>query len=119
MPGYRDLGVWQRAIRLALLVYKLTRAFPGDERFGLTSQMRRAAVSVASNIAEGQGRNTRQETIRFCRIAMGSIAELETQLTISKELGFGDQQICQDILALSDEISRMLQGLIRSARLAG
>jgi four helix bundle protein len=86
--GYQDLLVWQKGILLVKLVYHLTRSFPADEKCGLTSQMRRAAVSIPSNIAEGQARHTRGEFVQFVSHAEGSNAELNTQLVISVELGY-------------------------------
>ena len=84
---YRDLLIWQKGMALAKQVYAMTRAFPGDERFGLTAQMRRAAVSVPSNIAEGQARRGRKEFVQFLSHAEGSLAELDTQLRLAVELG--------------------------------
>jgi len=86
--NFKDLLVWQRGIELVKNVYRLTADFPSEEKFGLTSQMRRAAVSIPSNIAEGQARNTTGEFIQFLAIAQGSLAELETQLIVASELGF-------------------------------
>jgi four helix bundle protein len=116
MAGYRDLKVWQAGMRLAKRVYELSSTFPNDERFGLTSQMRRAAVSVPSNIAEGHARNTNSEMIRFCGISLGSLAEIETQLLLAADLGFADAREVDDLLTLTEEIGRMLHGLIRSNR---
>lgn len=116
MASYRELKVWQAGVELALDVYRATRAFPSDERFGLVSQMRRAAVSVSSNIAEGHARNSAQEMIRFCGIALGSVAELEAQLTIASKLKFGNDVELNDVLQTCDKVSRMLHGLIRSNR---
>jgi four helix bundle protein len=87
--SYRELEVWKRSIELSVVTYKLTGEFPSDERFGLTSQLRRASVSIASNIAEGYGRATKGEFKQFVGIARGSALELQTQLVIAKELGFG------------------------------
>jgi four helix bundle protein len=89
--SYRDLTVWQKAIGLVELVYKETSSFPPDESYGLCNQMRRCAVSIPSNIAEGQGRNSHKEFKRFLRIALGSLAELDTQLEISLRLGYVDE----------------------------
>src|SRR6266850_2899662 len=86
--SYKDLVVWQKGIEIAKLVYQLTARFPAEEKFGLISQMRRAAVSIPSNIAEGQARHTTGEFIQFISHAEGSVAELETQLILSIELGF-------------------------------
>jgi len=109
---FRDLIAWQKAMDLARGVYRVTRAMPETERFGLTSQMRRCAVSVPSNIAEGFGRQSTDEYIRFLKIARGSLAELDTQLelSISMELISSDAQ-ADDLLKETD---RVLQGLIRS-----
>tara|TARA_R110002050_G_scaffold204327_4_gene339828 strand:- start:29514 stop:29801 length:288 start_codon:yes stop_codon:yes gene_type:complete len=85
---HKDLEVWKRSIDLVVLIYDLTKMFPDDEKFGLTSQMRRAAVSIPSNISEGAGRSSTKEFIRFLDIATGSLSELETQLIIVNRLGF-------------------------------
>ena len=116
MASYRDLKVWQLGTELAIEVYGATRCFPSDERFGLISQIRRAAVSIPSNVAEGHGRNSIAEMIRFCGYALGSVAEMETQITISQGLGFGDAEELTGVLDKCDTISRMLHGLIRSNR---
>lgn len=86
--NYKDLVVWQKGIQLAKRIYAVTRGFPSEERFGLTSQMRRAAVSIPSNIAEGQARHTTQEFIQFVSHAEGSAAELDTQIILAVELSF-------------------------------
>jgi four helix bundle protein len=116
MANYRELKVWQLGIEVATDVYRLTRDFPPDERFGLIAQMRRSAVSISSNIAEGHARNANQEMIRFCSIALGSVAELETQLVIAQELEFGDNDAASNLQHSLDELSRMLHSLIRSFR---
>jgi|SRR3989304_3969519 len=116
MAGYRDLKVWQASMLLAKRVYHLTASFPADERFGLTSQLRRAAVAVPSNIAEGHARNTKSEMIRFSSIALGSLAEIETQLLLAADLEFAGRAHLEELLSMSDEIGRMLHGLIRSNR---
>ncbi len=110
--NFEDLLVWQKAVELAVLVYELTRAFPGDERFGLTSQLRRSAVSIASNVAEGRGRLSQGDFRQFLGIAQGSTYEVLTQLLIAKRLQFGSADMivqCQD---LSNEVSKMLSALI-------
>ena len=89
--GYRDLLVWQKGIALVKTIYEITRAFPDEERFGLISQMRRAAISIPSNIAEGQARKTTAEFVHFLSTAEGSLAELDTQLTVSGELGYSSR----------------------------
>jgi four helix bundle protein len=114
--SFRDLAVWQRAIELTLAVYKLTSAFPEAERFGLTNQRRRASVSVASNIAEGCGRSTKGEYVQFLGHARGSNSEVETQIVISKALGFGSKQTIEIAEALCNQVGRMLGALIKSQR---
>ncbi len=116
MANYRELKVWQLGIEVATGIYRLTSRFPADERFGLVAQMRRSAVSISSNIAEGHARNSTQEMIRFCSIALGSVAELETQLVIARELAFGNADEAADLQGSLDELSRMLHGLIRTFR---
>jgi four helix bundle protein len=112
MPNtYRDLKVWQRSIDLAESIYRLTAAFPVSEVYGLTAQMRRAAVSIPSNTAEGWGRRSRKEYSRFVLIARGSNDELQTQLVIAERLGFGDAALASQAAALSEEIGKMLGGL--------
>lgn len=113
MHNYKELNVWKRAIRLCGVIYKLTANFPNEERFGLISQMRRASVSVPSNIAEGGGRRTDNEFLHFLGVSHGSLCELETQLFISVELGF---VTIDQILPISEEITeiqKMLYALIQ------
>jgi four helix bundle protein len=112
--GYRDLMVWQKGMELAKRIYRVTQGFPNEEKFGLVSQMRRAAVSVPSNIAEGQARRTTKEFIQFVSHAEGSLAELDTQLRLGIELGFCPNGDTAEISALMDEIRRMLNGLRRN-----
>lgn len=112
--SYKDLIVWQKSIRLVKAVYVLTHDFPSDERFGLVSQMRRAAVSIPSNIAEGQARRTTPDFIRFISNSEGSAAELETQLIISVELEFSSLEQAREQFELLDEIRRMLNALRRT-----
>jgi four helix bundle protein len=109
--SYKDLLVWQKSMAMVKLIYELTHNFPQDERFGLVIQMRRAAVSVPSNIAEGQSRHTRGEFIQFISHAEGSLAELDTQLLIAIELGFCSLPQAEGLLSLVDELQRMLNGL--------
>ena len=111
---YKDLEVWQRAISLCKPVYTVTASFPKDERFGLTSQIRKATVSVSANIAEGWGRGTRQDYCRFVRIARGSAAEVESELMAARELGFVKPDQLSDIFDEITAIRRMLQALVRS-----
>ena len=110
---YEDLIAWQKSYALVLRVYRLTKDFPGDERFGLTSQLRRAAVSIPSNIAEGYGRRSRQDYLRFLCIALGSTYEIQTQVRIAKDLGYHTDTTIDDEIA---ELERVLNGLIRSLR---
>ena len=111
--NYKDLVVWQKGISLAKAIYRLTTKFPGEEKFGLVSQMRRAAISIPSNIAEGQARHTTGEFIQFISHAEGSTAELETQVILSIELGFAEVQSTKAVFILLDDIRRMLNGLRR------
>ncbi|ADW69949.1 four helix bundle protein [Granulicella tundricola] len=110
--SYKDLIVWQRAIQMTLAVYKLSAAFPKDETYGLTSQIRRASVSVASNIAEGYGRGSRGEYRQFLGIARGSNCEVQTQLFIARELGYGTPGLQKDADDLSDQVGKMLHALL-------
>jgi four helix bundle protein len=111
--GYRDLVVWQKGIALAREIYLLTKKLPSDEKFGLVSQMRRAAVSVPSNIAEGQARHTTGEFVQFISHAEGSVAELDTQLTLCEQLKLLSPTECQSAASLLDELRRMLNSLRR------
>jgi four helix bundle protein len=111
--GYQDLLVWQKGIALVKRVYEITRGFPSDEKFGLVSQMRRAAVSIPSIIAEGQARHTRGEFIQFISHSEGSNAELNTQLVIAIELGYCTKAELQDAFELSSDLRKMLNALRR------
>lgn len=110
---YKDLLVWQKGIALTKLVYAITRTFPNDERFGLVTQMRRAAVSVPSNIAEGQARHTTGEFIQFISHAEGYVAELDTQLTIAIDLKYCTASGTAPASALIAELRKMLNALRR------
>ena len=110
--GYRDLLVWQRAMVIAERTYLLSRSFPRDEQFGLTSQARRAAASVAANIAEGDGRGTRPSYASFVRIAQGSLKELETHLILAERVGVAKAGSTEAILTDADELGRMLRSLL-------
>jgi four helix bundle protein len=112
--SYRDLIAWQTATAICLEIYRVTKAFPPEERFGLTSQLRRAAVSVPSNIAEGYGRGRPADYLRFLRTARGSLFEIETQLYIATELGFLGETQYQQLDSKLKECGRVLAGLIRS-----
>lgn len=111
---YGDLIVWQKAMDLTTAVYRVTSGFPDVERFGLTNQIRRAAVSVPSNIAEGQGRGTTRDFLHFLYIARGSLQEVETQLLLAHRLGFLTVEQQASLVSLTSEVSRILGGLIRS-----
>jgi four helix bundle protein len=112
--SYRDLEVWQRAMDLAKKVYRITEKFPSAERFGLTNKLRRASVSIPSNLAEGHARSSAGEFSRFISIAMGSLAELETQVMLSTELGYLDAAASESLLGDMDVIGKMLRGLAKS-----
>ena len=111
---FEKLEVWQKAIDFADLTYTLTRNFPNDERFGLTNQMRRAAVSISSNLAEGSSRNSHPDFARFVEIATGSLFEVVSQAVIGRRQGFLTQEQLNQIYAAAEEQGRMLSGLRRS-----
>jgi len=111
--GYEDLLVWQKGMKLVKKVYEITRSFPSDEKFGLVSQMRRAAVSIPSNIAEGQERHSTGEFIQSLSHAQGSLAELNTQLLLSTDLGFSTKERTREASDLARELRRMLNALRR------
>jgi len=111
IKSYRDLLIWQKGMALAKQVYAMTCAFPGDERFGLTAQMRRAVVSVPSNIAEGQARRGRKEFVQFLSDAEGWLAELDTQLTLAVELGYCRPSDAQGSVATIAELQKMIASL--------
>lgn len=116
MKDFRELKVWQKAHRLVLEVYRFSKGYPSDERFGLTNQIRRAAVSISSNISEGCGRDGDAELARFLQIAMGSACEVEYQLLLSRDLGYLD---CESHDHLNDsivEVKRMFAGFLRRLR---
>ena len=107
MHNIEELKIWNKAMDLAVQVYELSSKFPSDERFGLTSQVRRCAVSIPSNISEGAGRNTKGEFKQFLGIANGSAYELQTQLIIANKLNFIDENSTESILEIIDEIQKM------------
>ena len=111
IQSYRELKVWQKAMDLAVACYDATKTFPSEEKYGLTSQIRRAAVSVPANIAEGQGRNHTKEFLNSLSIARGSLKELETHLILSVRVSLLAENQLQDLLRQSEEVSRMLAGL--------
>ena len=114
ISDYRDLKVWQNAMTLCEKVYAHLRKFPAEERYGLCDQLRRAVVSVPSNIAEGNGRDSRSEYAHFLSIARGSICEVQTQLELGERLGYAE--VADDIKILVDNLSRMLLVMIRKLR---
>ena len=111
--SYRDLAIWQKAIDLSKYLYQTTRCLPDEERYGLTSQIRRAAISVPSNIAEGQARGGKKEFIQFLYIAKGSLAELDTQCVLALEFGYVEREQQQAILMKIEELQKMIFSLIR------
>src|SRR5204863_1182204 len=113
IQSYKDLLVWQKGIALAKVIYSLTQRFPAEEKFGLVSQMRRAAVSIPSNLAEGQARRTTGEFVQFISHAEGSAAELDTQLILAVELNFCAKRDAIPIYEAIDELRRMLNALRR------
>jgi four helix bundle protein len=114
--GYQDLEVWQRAMDLVIEAYRATQSFPMNERYGLTAQIRRAAVSVPSNIAEGRGRATAADFLRHLAIANGSIMEVETQLLIAARLGYLSTDASRVLLRRCSEVGRLLAGLVRAMK---
>ncbi len=113
LKSYRDLIVWQKSVNFVTQIYVVTRDFPREELYGLTAQIRRSAVSVPSNIAEGYGRNSRNDYARFLQIANGSLYEIQTQLEISLNLSYLSESRFNEIYEQSREIERMLSSLIR------
>jgi four helix bundle protein len=116
IQSFRDLQIWQKSMQLAVAVYRLTRDFPREELYGLSSQMRRSAVSVPSNIAEGQGRLNLGEFRQFLGIARGSNCELQTQLEIARALGFGGPQLLNEADGLSHEVGKMIYAFLDSLK---
>ncbi|MCH9807211.1 MAG: four helix bundle protein [Alphaproteobacteria bacterium] len=114
VKSYRDLLVWQKAMDLAESCYRITAGFPREERYGLTTQIRRAAASIAANIAEGQGREQTKVFIQFLRVAQGSLKEVETHLLLSQRVDLVENGNAEALLQDCDELGRMLRALIRS-----
>ena len=114
--SYQELRVWQLGMKIARDVYPLSQAFPRHEIYGLTAQMRRAAVSIAANIAEGHARESTKEYVRYVSIALGSLAELETLLILTKDLGYGDVERIAELLNECDHEGRMLRTLQKRLR---
>ena len=111
IESYKDLLIWQKGMELVKLTYLITQSFPDEEKFGLTSQLRRSAISIPSNIAEGYGRGTKAQYINYLRIARGSLSELETQFIICKELEFLAE--ISEAIALIEEESKMINSLVK------
>ncbi len=111
MKGHRDLLVWQKSMALVTDIYRVTQTFPQNELYGLTNQIRRAAVSVPSNLAEGHGRTSRKEFRRFVGQARGSLTEVETQLEIARNLNYLPEDKARELLDRASEVARMLNGL--------
>jgi carbamoyl-phosphate synthase large subunit len=111
---FRELDVWPLAMTLAKTVYELTADFPREQRYGLSSQLQRSAVSIPSNVAEGNGRNSTRDYARFVSLALGSNAELQTQLLLADALGLGDRGRCAEALNLCDRVGQMLLRLHQS-----
>jgi four helix bundle protein len=116
IESFRDLQVWQRSIQLSVSIYRMTKGFPREEIYGPTSQMRRAAVSVASNIAEGHGRLTTGEYKQFLGVARGSNFELQTQIEIARALGFSDNGTLAEAEGLSFEVGKMTSGVLNALK---
>jgi four helix bundle protein len=112
--NYQELIVWQRAMDLVEQVYSISKSFPREEMYGLTSQLRRAAVSIPSNIAEGQGRRTTADFVRHLSISYGSLREVETQILIAARLQYLSTEGCRGILEMAGEVGRLLNGLMSS-----
>jgi len=115
--SYRDLEVWKRSMMLAKQIYQVTSRFPSDERFGLANQLRRAAVSIPSNLAEGHARSGAAEFSRFISMSMGSVAEVETQLLLAIDLSYVNHDSVAPMLEELDALGRMLRGLSKSIEL--
>ncbi len=114
IKSYRELRVWQDAMALAEMSYRLTRRFPQDELFGTTSQIRRAAASIAANIAEGHGRENTQSFVQYLRIAQGSLKELETHLLLAQRVGLASGESIATLIEQCETLGKMLRSLIRS-----
>ena len=116
MQSHKDLNVWKLSIDLAVDIHKITKTFPKDEMFAMVSQMRRAATSVSMNIAEGYGRGSDRDTIRFLYISLGSIAELDTQIILSQRFGYIDPETAEELEFQAKTISKMINSLITSVK---
>ena len=113
MWNFRKVDAWNRTLNLSKVIYEVTRRFPSDEKYGLTSQLRRAVVSISSNIAEGCGRRTSKDFIGFMHFAMGSLKEVESELFVAEKLGYVEMCVVEDLFEELEEIGRMLNGMIK------
>jgi four helix bundle protein len=113
---HKNLDVWKLAMECVTDIYQITKTFPLDERFGLTDQLRRAAISIPSNIAEGSSRNTRKEFINFLYIAQGSLSEIDTQLEIAIKLVYVTPEDCNEVYLKLERIGKMITGLIKNQK---
>lgn len=116
MHNFKELHIWQRSRELVKVIYQLTGEFPNSEHFGLISQMRRSAISIPSNIAEGSGKSSNKDFIRFLEISHSSSFELETQLILSNDLGFITESELKDVLVILEEIQKMIFGFIQKLK---
>jgi len=113
---FKDLSAWQVAHQLVLLIYKISRGFPKEELYGLTNQIRRAVISIVSNIAEGFNRRSYVEKARFYEIALGSVGEVQCQLEVAKDLGYIGSKDYQELIAVSIDVHKLINGLVKGAR---
>lgn len=113
---FRDLKIWQQSMELVTEIYRATSSFPEEEKYGLTSQLRRSSVSIPSNISEGFGRNSQGDFKRFVNISMGSLFELQTQIEVAKNLEFISKEIFENLYDYSREIERMMSSFIRTLK---
>lgn len=116
MKSHKDLDVWKISMDLAVEIYEVTMAFPREEQFGMTSQLRRAANAIPSNIAEGAARRGNKEFVQFLHIALGSASELDTQLELSKRVNLTSREVLEGAQALTARVNQMLRGLVKSLR---
>jgi four helix bundle protein len=116
MFGFEKLDVWQKAVEYACTAYEITKTFPTEERFGLTNQLRRAAVSVSSNIAEGSSRSSKADFKRFIEIAYGSLLETVSEIKVAQKQGFVNKEINEKLYAEAERLAKMLSGLRRTLR---
>ena len=116
ITNFKDLKIWQKGIELVKVIYQITNSFPSTEMYGIVSQMRRSAISIPSNIAEGFHRQNQKEKIQFYHVASGSIAELETQLMIANDVDYIDGEIFKNVITQAAKVHQLTYGLIRSTR---